>query len=51
MQEDKGNDGINLKNTLNNSSYINMEYYSVSVGSDDDKLTHRILPELLENLV
>ena len=25
-----------------------MEYYSVSVGSNQDKLTHRILPELLK---
>lgn len=51
VQEDKGNDGKNLRLTLNNSSYNNMEYYSVSVGSDNDKLTHRILPELFENLV
>ena len=50
VQEDKGNDGKNLRETLNNSSYTNMEYYSVVVGSDNDKLTHRILPELLKNL-
>jgi pimeloyl-ACP methyl ester carboxylesterase len=50
VQEDKGNDGKNLRETLNNSSYTNMKYYSVSVGSENDKLTHRILPELLKNL-
>lgn len=51
IQEDKGNDGKNLKKLLKNNDYTNYEYYSISVGSDDDKLTHRILPKLINKLI
>ena len=50
-QPEKGNDGVNLKKILNDNEFVNFKYYSKSVGSDDDKITHRILPILIENLV
>lgn len=51
IQDENGSDGKKLKKSIENSLYTNIEYYSISIGSYDVKLTHRILPILFENIV
>ena len=52
-QEDKKNPinsvGIPLDDVFT-EYFTNYQYYVVGVGSDDDKITHRILPILIKNL-